>query len=326
MELGRLGLRLALGHGDATDVLTWAERWRAGALALPTAQVTAETDLAALRELHAAAHDTGEHSTPDPTMPARIAEAERVVTTRARFAPGDARSAIGRINITRLRQMLQGRTLVEFVELDETLQAVVVGPRRSRLVPLGATAQALDAHDHVLFALRRLSMLPAHHPGLANAAAALAQAAADVDDLLVGPLDLGAGDVVVVPTGGLHKVAWSALPSLHRRSITVAPSAAWWLAGHAGPAEGSRSAPRVLLVEGPDLAGTTAELAAIAELAPGAVKLLGADASAAAVLRELAARRHRPRGRARLVPRATTRCSRRCASPTARSGSTTWPG
>ncbi len=282
VELGRLGLRLALERHRAADVLTWAERWRAGALALPTSQAVADEGLAALRELHATAANE-----PDATLPGRIADAERAVTTRARFAAGDARSLGTRLHTPTLRRSLAARTLVEFVELDGALHAVVVTPTRSRLVHLGDTDAALAAHDHLTFALRRLSMLPLHHPGLDAAASALDRAAHDVDELLIAPLGVRTEEVVIVPTGGLHRIAWSALPSLHHVAVTVAPSAAWWMARGAGPRPPIRT-DRVLLVEGPDLEGTSAELGAIAELIPNAVALLRDEATAARVIAELA--------------------------------------
>jgi hypothetical protein len=284
VELGRLGLRLALAGGTATDVLTWAERWRAGALALPAAPVIADSELTSLRQLHAVG--AGPDGDVDESLPARIAEAERSITARARFASGDPGSVGSRIDAAGLRRSLLRRTLVEFVELDNELHAVVVTRRRSRLVQLGATSRVMEAHDHLVFALRRLSMLPPDHPALDGAAAALNTAAAEIDALLLDPLRLDPGDIVIVPTGGLHRMAWSTFPSLRQRAVTVTPSAAWWLAGTA------RRQPidhdRVLLVEGPDLEGTAAELAAIRDLVPDAICLFGTDATADRVLAELA--------------------------------------
>jgi tetratricopeptide (TPR) repeat protein len=282
VELGQLGLRLAINTGNAADVLVWAERWRAGALALPVPKVGADAELATLRELHASA---------DEALAPRIASAERAVTAKARLVPGDPRSVVSRVDVRALRQALNGHILVEYLEVDDELQAVIVTAHRTRLVPIGPTSQVLDVHDHLVFALRRLSMLPAHHPALAGATAALATAAREIDDLLVAPLQLPEGPLVLVPTGGLHRVAWSALPSLHARSTTVTPSAAWWLGrapiAHHAPAP-STGAARVLLVEGPDLEGTAAELAALQELLPQALTLTGSDATAQRVLAGLA--------------------------------------
>jgi tetratricopeptide (TPR) repeat protein len=281
VELGQLGLRLALASGHAADVLVWAERWRAGALALPVPKVGADAELATLRELHAAG---------DETLAPRIAAAERAVTAKARLVPGDPRSVVSRLDVRAVRRALGGRTLVEYLEVDEQLHAVVVTPRRTRLVPIGPPSRVLDAHDHLVFALRRLSMLPAHHPALAGATEALATAAGEIDDLLIAPLGVPEGPVVIVPTGGLHRVAWSALPTMHDRSITVTPSAAWWLGRAIKDRAGSSAASTgsVLLVEGPDLEGTAAELAALQELLPHATTLTGADATAQRVLAGLA--------------------------------------
>lgn len=292
VELGQLGLRLALERGGAADVLVWAERWRAGALALPLPNLAADAELATLRELHAAARtaDDGERQA---EAASRIAAAERDVTAKARLVPGDPRSVVTRIDVGALRRSLGDRSLVEYVELDGELHAVVVTSDRTRLVHLGPSGNVLEAHDHLVFALRRLSMLPSGHPALVGATAALATAADEVDARLVEPLRLRTGAVVLVPTGGLHRVAWSALPSLAGRAATVAPSAGWWLgrrsAGrHGEPPDAVREEQGpVVLVEGPDLEGSAAELAALGELLPRATTLTGTDATAARVLAAL---------------------------------------
>ena len=105
--------------------------------------------------------------------------------------------------------------------------------------------------------------------------------------MLLAPLGLADDvDVVIVPTGGLHSVAWSALPSLAGRPTTVAPSATIWLGAH-GPAAPRRAKPRTAIVAGPDLPGADAEVRQLHELYPGAETLSGAEATAERVLAAL---------------------------------------
>ena len=47
--------------------------------------------------------------------------------------------------------------------------------------------------------------------------------------MLVAPLGVTGRELVIVPTGGLHALAWSVLPSLAGRTFAVAPSAAAWM-------------------------------------------------------------------------------------------------
>jgi hypothetical protein len=137
--------------------------------------------------------------------------------------------------------------------------------------------------DYLLFSLRRLltGHATAQHEATASATAR------HLDDLLLAPLDVTEGaDVVVVPTGGLHRVAWSALPTLSGRPTTIAPSATIWLGAH-GPAVPRRTGSPVALVAGPDLPGAGDEVRRLAAAYPQAEVLSGADATAEHVLAAL---------------------------------------
>ncbi|WP_344387537.1 CHAT domain-containing protein, partial [Asanoa iriomotensis] len=96
------------------------------------------------------------------------------------------------------------------------------------------------------------------------AAAQLDAAARALDAALLG----GAGDepLVVSPTGALHSVPWSILPSCAGRPVTVSPSATLWCAAAGPPATVD-----VAVVAGPRLVGARAEaqrVAAIHGVAP----------------------------------------------------------
>jgi CHAT domain-containing protein len=172
------------------------------------------------------------------------------------------------------------------------LYAVVVGGagRRAVLASLGPTARALTELDAARFAVRRLAFGRGSPVALAAARVALAESAKQLDSLLLAPIAAVAGDgpVVIVPTGALHVLPWSTLPSLHGRSVTIAPSAALWLdSQRAEPARSRRR--RVALVAGPGLPGAGPEVASLArgyrDTGRGVelVRLTGRRAAAAAV-------------------------------------------
>ena len=164
-----------------------------------------------------------------------------------------------------MQGQLSGRVLVEFVEHDGTLYAVVLTRDRCRLQRLGPVSETARQLAALHFALSRLATRRSRPATLEGAAGTLTRAARRADSLLIAPLmaeidiaDESAGreaTIVLVPTGQLHAMPWAMLPLLAGRSVSVAPSAALWLRhvrqSHATPRAGvgSRSA-------GPTGAGT----------------------------------------------------------------------
>ncbi len=315
-DLARLGVRLALADGRPWEVLRWAERWRAGSLRLPRVAAPPDPRLAAtLAELRAAESDLREATLagdPAPALLGRIARLERGVRDRARRAAGGSAPRRARpLTGPALADALGDRTLVEYVAVEGRLHAVTVADGRARIHAVGDAATVADEVRHLLFALRRLlasSDIGARPrrdgggdgdggdgrdgggdgDGVDARDGGVRAAARRVDDLLVAPLRLAeGGGVVVVPTHPLHQLAWSALPSLADRSVTVAPSAALWLDRTA------RAVPRrprgTLAVAGPGLAGAAPEAAAVAGAWPAGRVLRDTDATVAAVLDALSA-------------------------------------
>lgn len=296
-DLARLGLRLAVQDGKALEVLRWAERSRFGALARPAVQPPDDERLAAqlseLRQVRAElrslpllttahSHGGGDPRTQAARLVARAVELERSIRRQSRQSVGDAGGHRGRIDMAHLREALGEWWLVEFVTCDGVLYAVTVNRHRVRLHRLDATAIEAEKR-YLLFALRRLLAAPGRH----GADESLAATAARVDDMLVAPLELPpSAPVVVVPTGALHGLPWPALPSMGRRVMTVAPSAAIWL----GPAEAPDRCPPssadkspIALIAGPQLPGADDEVAELAALYGTGPILTGPGATAAAV-------------------------------------------
>ncbi|MFT3855742.1 MAG: CHAT domain-containing protein [Ilumatobacteraceae bacterium] len=292
VELAELGLRLAMDGGRATDVLVAVERWRAGSLAARTATIGAaddvDHDLAELRLIGRQLHGIGDGApVPDDEVSATLhAEARRLeqrITAATRLVQGDPRAVAAKLDVDVLRSALGSAALVEYVDLDGHIHAVVVAGERVEVVRLDGRERVLALVDHALFSIRRLASTPAEHP---RAAAVLEQhrrTVADLDAALLAPLRLDADEIVIVPTGALHAVPWSALPGLiGRAGVQVSPSAAWWIGDDVAEAHSTGT----LLVHGPDLPHAAAEVVAVAGVHAAARPevLLGESATTAAAL------------------------------------------
>jgi hypothetical protein len=181
---------------------------------------------------------------------------------------------------------LGDRALVEYVELDGVLRAVVVAGGRVRLLELSGVDTVESEVAALRFALRRQALGHGSPASLAAAELGARYAAGRLDELLLGPVRPLAGDraLVVVPTGVLHGVPWPALPSCRGRPLVVAPSAtAWWRATQVPPTVDGP----VLLVAAESPPHAEPEVATIGAGRPDAVRLVGDRARVADVLARL---------------------------------------
>ena len=286
-ELGQLGLAVMVRGGSATRVLDWMERTRAAALlAVEPPGGLDPADLEALRGVHAELE--GLSTADDRTVgaPEPLIARQRSIEDRIRRASwhrrADNRTVAGTIRPAHLRDLLGGRVLVEFAVLGGDLVAVVVEPRRSRLVLLGPAAAVLDQVRTLFFALRRMTQ-PLPESSLAAARLSADSRVARLRALLLRPLGLPPGaELVVVPVGDLHGIPWSALCDA---PVSLAPSAGLWALTRraaAGPHDGP-----TVLVEGPSLPGATTEVRRLRALYPDAVALTPPRSTTAEVLRRL---------------------------------------
>ena len=288
-ELGKLGLEVVVRQGAAHRVLEWMERTRAAALLAvePYGAADVQDDLEALRAVHAELEVLSQQSDRGAVGSGSLLAKQVTIENRIRRATwhrlADAEPTAARIGPARLREFLGGRVLVEYGILGDRLLAVVVEPRRSRVVALGPTGVVLDQVRALFFALRRLTQ---QRPRSSLAASRLS-ADLRVDklkDLLVRPLRLPMeAELVVVPVGHLHGIPWSAL---HDGPVSLAPSARFWALTRSRALQhhGDRS---VVLVEGPQLPGATVEVRRLHRLYPHAVVLTPPDSTAQAVLPHL---------------------------------------
>ncbi|MGQ0837751.1 CHAT domain-containing protein [Actinokineospora sp.] len=283
-ELTELGLRLALREGKPGRVFEWAERGRANWLSarpvLPPrdpelADLTAQVRVVSLRL------DRGDPG--QATLRQRQVALEHRIRDLDRLRPGAGHGRTRPASPAAVRAALGGQAMVEYFQLDGDLHALTLVDGRLRLRRIGAVAHAAELLDRVLFALRRLASgdrAAARSPSIAL----LDRAAAALDALVLGHLpEVADLPLVVVPTGALHSVPWSALPSCVGRAVTVAPSATVWLAARSVR---TVERPRVAVVAGPTLPGARAEAEAVAAV-HGTTAVVGDQATVDAVLAAL---------------------------------------
>jgi tetratricopeptide (TPR) repeat protein len=279
-ELGELGLQELLRGASAARVFTWMELTRAASLLSVEPPVAAvQEDLNALRvvdqELRAARREADRAPA---ELQARRARLEAQIRRAAWTGTQDRSVQAELAGSSELRPLLGGRYLAEYAVAGDELVAVVIGPRRARLVRLGAAEPVYQATNLLLFSLRRL-LRGGRHAAQARESAEFHRAA--LRRALVAPL--GVGDdapLVVVPAGRLHRVPW---PGLHLAETSVVPSATFWARSRRAPAP-ARPA-RLALVAGPGLPGALAEVQEIHRGRREADLLLPPDSSVQATLK-----------------------------------------
>src|SRR5215468_4601768 len=338
-ELAALAQRWALAAARPRQLLTWSERWRATAYAIPAARpaddAELQADLTALRDVtsrldHARAG--GDPFTHFQREQLRLEAAVRARVLRSRsngggseggwgggwgFSTGEFLAALGEV------------TLVQIVAVDGDLHTLVCRSGGVRQVRGGRADEAATEVSFARFGLRRLARgrgAGQHGGAAAGRTAALASLEASghrLEAILLGQAGrlLGDGPVVVVPPGQLHAVPWALLPALRDRAVSVAPSARAWLQARA-VVPPDRQDP--VFVRGPGL-GTGSEIPPLAADYPAPPCSVLAPRPRAGCSPPWTGPGWRTSRRtARSGP--TARCSRRCAWMTGRSPCTTWSG
>ena len=283
-ELGDVGLRRLLPTAPASRIFQWLERTRSAALmsVQPPAAAGLDEDVIALRgvesELRSARQERGEEPA---VLLARLSALEARIRRRSWSGEGVGGDTGSPATTADVRRALDGGSLVEYTVIDERVLAVVVEPRRARVVELGPVAPILHESEAALFGLRRLLT------GTTFAAAATAAIREALDALgkqLIAPLGVpDDAPLVVVPSILLLGVLWS---PLHPAPVSVAPSASLWMrARDATPSRAGRNgtAP-VAVVAGPDLACAVPEATAVAAQYPDARTLLPPDSTVEATV------------------------------------------
>ena len=285
-ELAALGQRHAVRLGRPGLMLEWSERWRAVALAIPPVRPPddepLQAELAALRDLTSRLGEARDLERPTGPLEQERQRLERSVRARAMHAGArdswqdasirrDTPARDPGLDVGALLRELGGDRLLELVDVDGELHALVCGGGRVRRYPVGPTEEAARAVRFARSALRRAAHGPPVSPDDAVVHDWLAKLGGKLDKTLLGEAGghLGDGNLVIVPPGKLHAVPWGLLPRLRSRPVSVAPSAASWLRARAagsGRPDGE-GAPRdgpVVLVRGPGLTSQGAEVPRLA--------------------------------------------------------------
>jgi tetratricopeptide (TPR) repeat protein len=287
-ELATLAQRYAVQAGRPRLLLSWSERWRATALAVPAVRPVGDPELhralVALRDATRRLESAESEGKPATALRRERGRLEGTVRAATLRAPGGA-AANAMFSPADLLDELGTTRLIEIVEVDGRMYALVCGGGKVRQFTAGRTADAIRAADFARFALRRIARSrPGDDP--ASALSILAHVGPQLQETLLGPAirQLDDGPLVIVPPGKLHAIPWGLLPALRDRVVSVAPSAQAWMRAHTAP-EPERH--NVTLARGPGLASDGAEISTVTGLYDDVMVLTGAEATAEKVLHEL---------------------------------------
>jgi tetratricopeptide (TPR) repeat protein len=285
-ELTELGLRLAMHTGRPGRIFEWAERGRASRIAYRPVRPPDDPHLAGLlAELRGVALDLGAAGDGGPRLVRRQVALERQVRDHIRTRRGEPAGARSTpVPIAVLSAALGDRALVEFVALDGVLHGLGLTGGRLRRWTVGPVEPVAALVQRLPFALHRLASPVSRTETRVAARTLLRHAAEALDALLLRPFDaLGDRSLVVVPTGPLHSVPWSTLPSCVGRPLAVSPSATLWhtASRHAGAAGNG-----VAVAAGPRLPGAREEAHRVAAV-HGTEAMVDGAATVEAVLAAL---------------------------------------
>ena len=208
-ELASLAQRHAAQARRPRLLLTWSERWRATALAVPPVRPSADRELnaslAALRSVTRQLEETRSQGQPSASLAKEQQRLEGMVRASALRARGTEPRAGAAFSPADLLDELGPARLVEIADLDGRLYVLVCGQGQVRQFTAGDASEAMRAADFARFALRRLAR---SRPGedAASAASALSilqNAGPQLQQALLGPAVryLGDGPVIIVPPG-----------------------------------------------------------------------------------------------------------------------------
>jgi tetratricopeptide (TPR) repeat protein len=288
-ELAAIAQRHAARAGRPRLLLTWTERSRATALAVPAVRPSADPELnaglAALRDVTSRLEKARPHGLPTAALEREQRRLERQVRSSALRAPGAAGHGHAVADITKLLDQLGTTALIEIVDVDGSLLVLTCEAGRVRQFTAGPTEDALREVNFARFGLRRLA-LGGLRDDPENALAIVTAAGPKLQQALLGPAAdcLGDNPVVIVPPGKLHSIPWALLPALGGRVFSVAPSAGAWMRASAAQPPNRK---HVTLARGPGLATGGAEVPLAAQLYDDVTVLSGGEATAGRVLSAL---------------------------------------
>ncbi len=160
-ELASLAQRHAARVRRPRLLLTWSERWRATALAVPPVRPSADPELnaslAALRSVTRQLEETRSRGKPSASLGEGATAAGRHGARQRAASPGERATAGAVFSPADLLDELGPARLVEIVDLDGRLHVLVCGQGKVRQFTAGDAGEAMKAADFARFALRRLA-------------------------------------------------------------------------------------------------------------------------------------------------------------------------
>jgi tetratricopeptide (TPR) repeat protein len=265
----------AAAHGEARNVLWWAERWRATSL---RASVAPPDDPALRRDIAALRDVTRRLGTSDDSSLSRErSRLEAAVRRRYRSLVGSGGDA-DRPDIPALLELLGDRLLLYLVSVRGVLYGVVAADGRIRLHVLGDDDTAAREQQHARFTLRRAAF---------GRVVDLATAGRRLQRGLLGELRLPSLDrpVLIVPPASLLTVPFGLFPAFVAADVTVAPSLSQWRS--ALEREPPEPGAPVALVVGPGLGTQHREITIVAGFHQDPIVLAGQDATIERTLQAL---------------------------------------
>lgn len=271
-ELTELGLRMALRSGRVSQIFEWAERARASRLAYRQVRPAADPYLAdLLSQLRGVAREI-DRSGGNTRLVRRQVELERLIRDHHRLRRGAAGPTVAPVAPGALGAALGDSALLEFVQHDGVLHGLSMAGGRLRIRTIGPAAEIAALVERLPFAVHRLASRTTRAESLVASERLLRETAAKLDARLLRPFgELGDRPLVIVPTGPLHSVPWSVLPSCVGRPVLVSPSATLWhstgVDGRPVAAAGKGTvAGEVAVAAGPRLSGAREEARAVAAI------------------------------------------------------------
>ncbi len=289
-ELARAGLAAALENGRPEVVFRWLERSRAQAFRFPPVRTPADEHtvdaVAELRQLAKEVRIAELRGSQDLEALRRARHIEREIRAKGWRTDGAGERHV-EIGFAEVKAELADAdsVMVIFLTHGGRLLAQVIGGDRAELLGLGDPATVFEAIARLRSDLD--AACGRSLPGLLERVihTSIHRQLAILAEHLLTPLAQVIGDrnVVLVPTGALSAMPWSLLDGLRGRPVTVTPSPSAWVTAK----RASRPAGAVLLVGGPNLEHSSAEVRRLAGIYPGSTVLDGADATVANSLTSL---------------------------------------
>jgi len=291
VQLASRGLTHTTNHGDAAEMLRWAERCRAQALRIPPVKSSADPDareaLGRLRQARQELWDLQVESKDAAEALARVRGLEEGIRDYDRARPGPGELA-DRVAPQEIHELAESRetVVVTLFEVGGYLRAVLAGGDGLQHVRLTRLDEASELERRLGADLDALSRTYKHPERLRQSVeGSLRRNAAALAEGVWNPIERYAGDrqIVIVPHSKLAWVPWPLLPSLRGRPLTVSPSAEAWYRAVRKPAA---SGPAVVAA-GPALVRAGSEIQKIAALYPGAQLMAAEQSDPELVLRAL---------------------------------------